>query len=132
MIPPKVGDIWYRYEEVTYHPGVDEYDEPLRGPGRVEVNCYEWRVTKVTPKGVRVGWGMAGLMDRFILLDARKRWAYPTKELALESFIARKERQLRILRAQVETVEKALAIVKRPMETRIGCFETFDHMEVLP
>jgi len=31
---------------------------------------------------------------RYVLKDARKRYAYPTKELALESYIIRKKRQM--------------------------------------
>lgn len=33
-------------------------------------------------------------LRRFVLKDARKRYAYPTKELALESYIIRKKRQI--------------------------------------
>ena len=45
---------------------------------------------------------------KFVLSGARKRFACPTIEEAKESFIARKTRQLAILRARVLRVESLL------------------------
>lgn len=84
---------WYRIREV-------------QGEYAPHVYVDEYPVEKETPCGVwlDLGWGAR----RFVLHGARKRWACPTREEAKESFIARKQKHLRILRAQVECVERAL------------------------
>lgn len=103
---PQVGDTWYRYDDIRYAAPLDEYENPV-GPGRVEVELRSYQVQRVTPKGV---WLSRYFGDpRFVRLSARKRFAYPTPEEALESFVARKTRQLSILQAQAEKVERALA-----------------------
>lgn len=67
------------------------------------------RVLRTTPAGVWVDdWGK----ERFILSNARKRFAYPTKEEALVSFIARKTWQLKHLECQMDKVKQALEIAK--------------------
>ncbi len=116
MDEPKVGDVWYRYMD-DLRIGTDEYD---RAEMRVsELTC---SVLSVTPKGVWVaddtrskygiirncyGWIQG---KRFILKHATARYAYPTKEMALESYVARKKRQISILSTQIKTAKDALAI----------------------
>jgi hypothetical protein len=93
--------VWYRVE------------------GSTEPYVRELRVRKVTECGVWLddyGWRM-GEGDRFVLRDARKRYACPTKEEAWVSFIARKRRHLRILQAQAKAVEYALS---RALELTVG------------
>lgn len=112
---------WYRYEEVRYSAGVDEFDNPL-GKGHLELHLRELPVIKTTPKGVWIelyGHSIRYDSKRFVLLNARKRYACPTKEAALESFIARKQRQERILKSQLDDVYEALTIAyaKRPKLT---------------
>jgi hypothetical protein len=97
---------WYRFEDVVYASMPDEYDEPT-GPGRLEVVLRRYRVVKVTPCGVQLDIG------RFVKTTARKRFACPTEAEALESFKARKRRQLGILQAQASRVQRALDIVAR-------------------
>lgn len=98
-------DTWYRYEDVRYSPSSDEYDFPI-APPRTDVVLRKFSVIKVTPKGV---W----LNGRFVLRDARKRYACPTEDEARVSFLARKTKQLRILRKQVEHVEQAIALINK-------------------
>jgi len=65
----------------------------FRYDGYEHANCDCLRIIKKTPKGV---WVSLGYDDKkFILDDARKRWAYPSIKEALESFRIRKERQIR-------------------------------------
>ena len=53
-----------------------------------EVIFHEFPVTKLTPKGCRINiWGES----KFILKSSRKKYAWPTKEEALISYIRRKE-----------------------------------------
>lgn len=101
------GDTWYRYDFMRYAPPLDEYERPC-GSGHREVVLTGYIVERVTPKGV---W-LEG--RRFVLTSARKRFACPTKEEARESFIARKNRQVRILKAQLLDAELALQLIDKP------------------
>ena len=68
-------ELYYRY---------DGYEYP-----RAEA----YKVVKRTAKGAWIYIGY-GIKDKFILDDARRRWAYPTKEEALNSYRIRKLRQI--------------------------------------
>ena len=74
------------------------------------VACYQYPVIKETLKGV---WLDVYGVKKFVLTDARKRWACPTQEEALFGFIKRKEKQALILRGQLEAVEAILKKVRR-------------------
>jgi hypothetical protein len=89
-VSAKVGDTWYRIED-----------------GSAQNWLREFQVVKVTTCGVRLSDGFG--MRRLVLDGSRKRYACPTREEAMESFIARKRRQLKILRTQIQRVERALA-----------------------
>ncbi|MDK4729371.1 hypothetical protein [Rhizobium phaseoli] len=47
-------------------------------------------------------------VERYVLKDARKRYAYPTKELALDSYIIRKQRQIQINAARHDAAKENL------------------------
>jgi hypothetical protein len=47
-------------------------------------------------------------------LSSKKKFAYPTKEEALEGFKASKKRQISILRSKLEQAETALGMVEQP------------------
>ncbi|KVP65669.1 hypothetical protein WJ96_04695 [Burkholderia ubonensis] len=100
---PQVGDTWYRYEDRRVG-HADEWGDLVHVS--VQVSHYTYTVTKVTPKGVWLSSGFGG-SNRFVLLGARKRFAHPTKEEALESLMARKARQIRILEKQLEYARTA-------------------------
>ena len=106
--PTLTGEVWYRYADVQYSAGCDEVGNLLPYAGPVGIRLEEHGVAKHTPKGV---WLISG---RFVLKDSRKRFACPTKEEAMASFIARKQRQIRILSAQLaratEAVRKAACL----------------------
>jgi hypothetical protein len=90
---------WYRYEIVRYSNGVDEFDDPLPGHS-VTVELRGFMVLRHTTKGVWIKTGAGD--ERFVLKNARKRFACPTKQEALDSFIARQRRMISILEAQVK------------------------------
>ena len=73
----------YRYEEVRYSWGVDEYDNPLPGYDlRIHLNKY--KVISTTLKGVWIQlWDSWPEDKKFILLSARKRFACPTEKEAI-------------------------------------------------
>jgi hypothetical protein len=121
MKEPSDSNKLYRYEDVHYSAGVDEYDNPLPG-GSVCVELREYPIIKRTPKGVWISecWTWSATIpfpgqetrqdrgERFVLLSARKRFAAETKEQALEDYKARKRAQIRILKARVQAAECAL------------------------
>lgn len=98
---------YYRYVDGRYSNGVDEYGNVIPGPGQPYIHCHSFIVVKHTPKGV---WIEEFGRKRFILSTANKRFALPNKEEAMISFLARKRRQLTILKAQVSHVEQVIII----------------------
>jgi hypothetical protein len=72
--------------------------------GRAYLYAESIPVLRETKKGVWIGYDEEG--KRFVLNDARKRYACPTVEEALESLKARKHRQIRILQGQLENAKK--------------------------
>lgn len=100
----KEGDTWYRYSD-RLHGSANEYDEIVWTD--VYLSLEEHTVCKVTPKGV---WVTDGLDRKFILLTANKQFAAPTKEEALNSLLARKKRQIRILESQLKHARRASVV----------------------
>lgn len=98
-------ETWFRFEDIQYAPSLDEWDDVIGGTGRLTIQVQCLPVAKHTPKGVRLCNG------KFILREGRKRWACPTVQEALESFIARKQRQKNIHLATVRRAESAIAMV---------------------
>lgn len=102
-------ETWYRYEDHRESLGVDQWDNPYPG-FRSVVTLSEFSVLRHTPKGVWLTnkglWG--GTSRHFVRNEARKRFACPTKEDALESYIARKKRQIQILEDQVKHATNCL------------------------
>ncbi len=67
----------------------------------------EFKVLSNTEHGV---WIDVYGHKRFVNLGSRKRYACPTVEEALESYQARKKRQIRILTRQLKQAEAALTL----------------------
>lgn len=99
---PKAGDIWYRFEDRRYSYTIDAEREEFGVKTEVHLRAFE--VAKVTPKGVQLNEGIAGL--RFCRIGARKQFACPTKEAALESYKARKDKQAAIHQSIADTARK--------------------------
>jgi hypothetical protein len=87
-------DKFYRYGAVAYDNGT------------VRVICTTYPVIRLTPKGCWVGFegypckgrNPIGRNMHFILNTSRKKYAYPTKEEALQGFIARQNCRMNLLR----------------------------------
>lgn len=117
----KSPEVWYRYDDVQY--AASDYDDGYRhGPGETRVELSEYGVVRHTPKGVWVcagpSWSSQAIdsmhgYERFVLISARKRLCYATKEEAMTSFIARKKAQIRIYKAKIARAERALAAAAR-------------------
>lgn len=107
-----MDEFLYRYDDVAYSPGIDEFDNPF--PGSIlKIELSEYKIIKRTNCGVWINL-YGGILDscRFVLLGAKKRFACPTKEEAMESFVKRKERQIKILSSQLDRTRKALQLIK--------------------
>ena len=96
---------FYRYEDVHYEDGP-------------RIQLYEFDLLRETPKGY---W----IIPKYTLFDveeeedkiwvsktARKRYAYPTKEEALEGFYHRKRRYAEILRSRLSATEYVLDMIE--------------------
>ena len=94
---------YYRYVDQLYSCG----DEECGFYSRLKVDLHEYEVLSHTPKGVWLD--LTGFNDRrWVSNNARKKFACSTKEAALESFLARKQAQLRILKSQLKNCEHAI------------------------
>jgi hypothetical protein len=86
---------FYRYDSINYH------------EIGVRVHEYKFDLLNETPCGY---WIYQNYTDdkRWVSKTARKRFAYPSREEAMTSFIARKKCQIRILETQLENAKSAL------------------------
>jgi len=105
---------FYRYDIVNYAT-TDEFGDlvkPLFPNPKVSLTTYD--LIKETPKGHWIGFGGPDWLDstlnwkRWVSKTSRKRFAHPTKEQALISFIKRQEAKIRILKNQTLNSEVAL------------------------
>ena len=104
---PEVGDIWYRYSHST---------NTLNHEYLIEM---PYIVVKITKCGVWLESAYMRVPDydqHFVLLNSRKKFAYPTKIGALESLIHRKHSQIKKLMIQGEKAQKALEAARREIE----------------
>lgn len=80
--------------------------------------CKVYVVIKETPKGAwikKISWRDNPMSRKhFILTSSTKKFAYPTKEDAVNSFIKRKERQIKILSSQLADAENQLELIHDP------------------
>lgn len=113
-----VGEYMYRFEDRRYSIA-DEYGDHAYTSHKVA--CLVFPVLKVTKCGVWITFNYEeyprlpqprqytvmhnGQDRRFINLQANKKFACPTLELAAESYIARKNRQIRIYQARINSAE---------------------------
>jgi hypothetical protein len=100
---------WYRYDAVPKREWITEDRTQLLG---VEVFCTEYTVQSETPCGV---W-LSGYPRKWVSNTARRRFAYPTKELALDSFRIRNARRISYLKRDLKVAGLAkLALDKEDL-----------------
>lgn len=90
-------------------------DTPVRYFNRDGITITKWVVRKVTPMGC---WVAEQELDwcsdvRFMRTDAYRRFAWPTEREALKSYLARKARQVSILRQKLWTAQEMLDAVRK-------------------
>ncbi|MHC2552431.1 hypothetical protein [Bradyrhizobium elkanii] len=101
---PEGKDVLWRCEAKRYSVVIDpDADRYGVTPPRLEMTW--WLVDHRTPKG-------AWVCGKFVLLTATKKWACETEEQALESFKARKRKQIGILTAQLAYAQRQLALTE--------------------
>jgi len=98
----------YRYEAHRYSVCLDPERE-LYGSSDAKLECRSYPVSHVTKKGYWTGYN--GGKDRWVSATARKRFAHPTKEEALEGYRQRKKSFVRHASATLRRAEEDLALV---------------------
>jgi len=106
----------YRFEEVSYSTIIDAEAE-IYG-SRLELELRAYFIQKKTPKGFWIEDERVLSFDgsqslRFINNDWNKRFACPTLEEAIESFKARKQRQIRIYEGKISVARVALKLLEQ-------------------
>jgi len=105
----KVGDKMYRYD--GYRTWDYEKIEDGHLVPAVEIVGTEFCVEKITPCGCWIVEEMfIGSKRHFVLGHAKKKFAYETKALAMESFITRKQKQIGLLIDNLEFAKKSLSL----------------------
>lgn len=111
-------EVWYRYEQRDL---AAPFDETGRMPGRTTVELLTFEVVRRTPKGAWIarlfrtsnefggGGGFRGA-ERFVLASARRRYACPSRDEAMASFVARKRRQIAVYEARIARARVALML----------------------
>lgn len=101
----KVGDVWYRFDDKTYASS-DPWEED-RWYFNTYIEVTRFVVVRVTPKGVQLAGGrFSWRHPRLQLHDAYKRFACATEELALDSYLRRKEVQRSVYQARADKAKK--------------------------
>jgi len=102
-IPPN-AQIMYRAEANIY---AHHDDDLYAASTSCRLEIYKYHVVRKTPCGYFVARYQYGPMH-FIRDDAKKRFAWPTKNQAIESLIARKEREIQHLEQRLEDARRKL------------------------
>lgn len=81
---------------------------------RLAISLEKYRVVKRTPRGVWIApmWDYRGDHKRFVLDGSGRRYAYPTREQARESFIIRKRREIQHCALQHDRAVRYLALAE--------------------
>ncbi|GAF74252.1 unnamed protein product [marine sediment metagenome] len=109
---------FYRYEDVNYFEGL------------VRIHKRVLHLVRETPKGYWISANpnykentyskLYRYRKRWISKTSRKRYAYPTQEEAMVSFVARKRRQVGIYQERLEQAEKAWRQGRAKLENMDG------------
>jgi GR25 family glycosyltransferase involved in LPS biosynthesis len=115
---PKV-EILYRYREMQ----MDEIhsDDIRAATNAMRLYRDSFPVIKHTKCGCWIDLGCG--RKKFINLDAHRKWAHPSLEEAMKSFVARKKRQIVLLRLQLLKAEASVYLKAEDAHSlRIGMY----------
>lgn len=113
---------FYRYEiESRSHYGYDMDGNYTSSklPPTITLELHEYVLYKETPKGYWIClefWKNGGHGKRWISKTSRKRYAYPTKEEAMNNFLKRTEKRIKILKTQLYASEYGLHLANKLKE----------------
>lgn len=118
---PRTEKVFYRYEAHETS-SVDQFGDvvPKLAPNP-SLTLHTYNLHKETPKGYWIGHGLncpdnLRSDSRWVSKTARKRYAYPTKEEALNNFIKRTEKRVKILKWDAWKCEIALKLANKTQE----------------
>lgn len=106
----------YRVEgKISISFPISDYDEnPIR---HHNIHIHEFDVLSETKEGYWINMGMTfngePPIKKWVSKSSKKRFAYPTRKEAYESFMARKKRQIKILGSQINDSRKFLWLVEK-------------------
>lgn len=103
MTPQK----FYRYESKRYSIVIDA-DCDIYGVSPARLELSEYQLHSETPKGYWIGF--LGGKDVWVSKTARKRYAFPTKEEAMEYYKHRKMSYVKYAKAKLKRAEEDLAL----------------------
>jgi hypothetical protein len=115
-----VGQFLYRVHDSP----VDVYSAHMYSYcNETETYCYQYRVLSVTDCGA---WIEYDKKKKFVLLDARKKYACESIALAKVAFVKRKDRQVRIMEAQIVRIKNAVTFINKAKYHKFSLQETRD------
>lgn len=105
---------FYRYELVTYASYNYITEEYESDTSNVKVVLRTYNLHKETPKGYWIGYGgldktMLRISSKWISKTSIKRFAYPTKQGAMDNFIKRTEKRIKIQEYDIIKCKNALS-----------------------
>lgn len=112
--PPEGSDVWWRADDkryANYDPWA-EFEQPSGSHLVIEFTPFQ--VVKYTPKGVRLRDWIG--YEFFVLGDAIRQKAVPTKALALQDLVRRKEKH-------AEMAQRRADIAKQHLDAAIKALE---------
>jgi len=114
----------YRYENHRRSNGVGEFEESLGS--HLEVRCCRYKILTETPKGFWISYPSNINSKRLVMKKCLRKFACIDKETAAESFTARKNKQIKILKHQIKDAECALSIITniQNKERKLLCPQT--------
>lgn len=106
---------FYRYEIVEYTTVGDDGDYHTSSFPNPNLNLYEYDLHKETPKGYWLNTGWFEGHHKWIPKESKRRYAYPTKQEALNNFIRRTNKRVKILTYQATScrIGLSLAVVEQ-------------------
>lgn len=99
----------YRFDRQSYSYTIDADMDVYGSYSVVELTAYP--IHKLTP----CGWTLevySGARRKWVSRETTKRFALPTIEEALESFVARQERRIQIMKLRIAESERAIDMVR--------------------
>ena len=114
---------FYRYETMQYASmGMDgDYIRPKFPDPKLELRTFD--LIGETPKGYWIGYTGRNSKFKWISKTSKKRYAYPTKEEAINAYIKRTTRRIEIMEYQISSSMIGLSLAnseKEKIQTKLN------------